>query len=542
MTGSARGETGIARRDGYSGQPKGVTRLDTFGEAARSDRISFWLATADAPEIGPLVGEVGADVVVVGGGMVGLTTAWLLAEAGVEVTVVEAGRVAAGVSGYTTAKLTVGHGMLYSHLEGLADEAPRLYAESQVAGLELVCELCARHGIECDLETTSNYLVAETEEELEMLDAEQDAAVAAGLAVAKVVDPGVFPFPAVGGLVLGDQRQFHVRKYLLALARLVTEADGRIFERSRVLEITGDGPYVVRTATGSARAPAVVVATHYPIVEQGFFVTRIHPRRSYVIAAALTGRAPEGMFINIGSPTRSVRTAPTGEGQRLVLLGGEGHRVGQDDNTSERYAVLERFMREHFSVGETLFRWSTQDNHSVDRLPYVGRVGGEGELYVATAFAGWGMSNGSAAALTLSDAIQGKESPWGALYEPTRTHVAASVKRFVLENTNVAAQQFEGSAIVQPPDGLDDVQPGKGVIISRDGSEQAISRDTTGQLLAVSAKCTHMGCTVTWNNAESTWDCPCHGSRFAADGTVLHGPALHPLERVKSLAPEAERD
>jgi glycine/D-amino acid oxidase-like deaminating enzyme/nitrite reductase/ring-hydroxylating ferredoxin subunit len=505
--------------------------LEGFGEAARRDRVSFWMATTVAPEYGRLGDTVDAEVVVVGGGIVGLTAAWLLADVGVDVVLVEADGLAAGVSGYTTAKLTAGHGLIYSHLQDLEADAPRMYADAQLAGLQLVLELCERHAIDCDLETTPNYVVAETGDELEKLEAEAEAARCAGLPVEQVTGAGVVPFPAVGALALPEQRQFHVRKYLLGLAKLIDEAGGRIFDHSRVVEITGDGPYVVRTPDGSVRARAVVVATHYPIVEQGFFVTRIHPRRSYVVAAALMDTAPEGMFINVGCPTRSVRAAPLSDGQRLVLVGGESHRVGQDEDTSARYEALERFMREHFLVGETMFRWSTQDNHSIDRLPFVGRLGDEGQLYVATGFAGWGMTNGTAAALTISNALRSKQTPWAPLYDPDRKHLLASAKGFLVENTNVAAQQLKGATTTTVA-ALDDLRPGHGAVVSIDGAKQAVSRDPAGELHTVSATCTHMGCTVTWNDAESSWDCPCHGSRFAPDGNVLHGPALQPLERL----------
>lgn len=505
--------------------------MEGFGDAASQERVSFWVATTEAPEHGPLIEASSTEVVVVGAGIVGLTTAWRLAEAGVEVMVVEATQLAAGVSGYTTAKLTAGHGLIYSHLQDLDADAPRMYAEAQLAGLQFVSELCARHAINCDLETASNYVVAQTADELDRVEVEAEAARSAGLACEKLSDADVVPFPAVGALGLREQKQFHVRKYLLALANLVNQAGGRIFDHSRVVEITGEGPYVVRTADGLVRTRAVVVATHYPIVEQAFFVTRIHPRRSYVVAAPLTDTEPEGMFINVGSPTRSVRTAPLPDGQRLLLVGGEGHRVGQDEYTSKRYEALERFMREQFSVGQTMFRWSTQDNHSVDRLPYTGRLGDEGQLYVATGFAGWGMTNGTAAALAISDAIQGTKNSWAALYDPNRKHFLASAKSFLVENTIVAAQQLHGATSSLLPE-VEVLRPGQAAIISIDGLKQAVSRDQAGELHRVSATCTHMGCTVSWNTAESSWDCPCHGSRFASDGTVLHGPALRPLERL----------
>jgi glycine/D-amino acid oxidase-like deaminating enzyme/nitrite reductase/ring-hydroxylating ferredoxin subunit len=492
----------------------------------------------DARARGSLTASAAADVAVVGGGIVGLTTALLLARAGRSVVVVEADRIAAGVSGYTTAKLTAGHGLIYSHLESsFGADGARLYAESQLAALAWVTKLCVDSGVECDREVVANYVVAEAENEVEKLDAELAAAQAAGLAMRRVADPDVVPFPAVAALVLEDQAQFHVRKYLLAVADLFEEAGGQIFERSRVTEIDGEGPYVVRSAAAEVEAAAVVVASHYPIVEQGFFVPRIHPRRSYVVAAALTGDHPEGMFINVGSPTRSVRTAPLENGRRLVLVGGEGHRVGQATGASDPYAALDRFTREHFLVGETMFRWSTQDNESVDRLPYIGRMGADGDLYVATGFAGWGMTNGTMAALTISNAIQGAESPWASLYDPGRHNLAASAKNFLSENTNIAVQQLKKQLPGGAVDSVGEIGPGQGAIVTADGAKIAVSRDSEGALHALSASCTHMGCTVTWNESESTWDCPCHGSRFAADGRVLHGPALHELDAVSIDVP-----
>jgi glycine/D-amino acid oxidase-like deaminating enzyme/nitrite reductase/ring-hydroxylating ferredoxin subunit len=508
-----------------------MEKLDGLGEAGRADRVSYWMATANGTDRDPLTADTKADVAILGGGIVGLTTALLLAESGLQVLVIEADRIAAGVSGYTTAKLTAGHGLLYTHLKAqFGGHAARLYAESQLAGLAYVSELCDRHGIDCDLETRPNYVVAETEEQLEMLDGEMEASLGAGLPTRRVGDLGVVPFPATGALVLEDQAQFHVRKYLLALADLIVQAGGRIVERSRVTEITGEGPYIARTAEGLVRAAAVVVATHYPIVEQGFFVTRIHPHRAYVVAAPLAGDAPEGMFINTGSPTRSVRTAPLPDGRRLLLVGGEGHRVGQEEDTSGRYAALERFMGEHFSVGETMFRWSTQDNRSVDRLPYIGPAGDEGNLYVATGFAGWGMTNGTVAALMINDALQDRVNPWSSLYRLKRQHLAASGKSVLTENTKVAAEELKGTLRGGAVKSLEEIEPGQATIASMNGSDHAVSRDWAGALHAVSATCTHMGCTVAWNQAESTWDCPCHGSRFAVDGRVLHGPALHPLK------------
>lgn len=471
------------------------------------------------------------DALVVGAGVVGLTCALLLAESGREVAVLEADRLAGGVSGYTTAKLTAGHGLLYHDLESsFGEEAAGRYAEAQTAGLAHVRHLCERHSLDCDLESVANYVFAENEDEMEQLEQEAAAAGRAGLA-AEVVRGLDVPFPAVGAVVLPDQAQFHPRRYLLAIASLVRQAGGRIVEGSRVMGIEGEAaPFTVHTDNGKLEAHSVVVATHYPIVDQGFFATRIHPRRSYVVAAPLPDGGLDGMFINVGTPTRSIRTTPLPDGRRLLLVGGEGHRVGQKPEHAAPYDVLTEYLGQHFSAGDVEYRWSAQDNFSVDRLPYVGRASNAEGIYVATGFAGWGMTNGTAAALSLAAAVQGQTTRWTELFDLERAHLRASAKRFVSENLNVAVQQVKGARPARAS--LEEIEPGAGAILSLDGRDAAVSRRATGKVQAVSASCTHMGCAVAWNEEESSWDCPCHGSRFAPDGAVLHGPAFEPLEPI----------
>ena len=501
---------------------------------SRADRTSFWLDTTHGPDLPSVTGTEEVDVAVVGGGIVGLTTALLLAEAGRNTMVVEGARLASGVSGFTTAKVTASHGLAYSRLESDHDEdVARRYAEAQLAGLALVGALVTRYGIVCDLEAVPNYVLAQTQDELESIEKEAAAARRAGLE-ARVVSDSDEPFLSVGGMELTDQRQFHPRRYLLGLADAFTEAGGKIVERSGVLEVKGDGPYVVRTENGEVRAATVVVATNYPIIEPGFFATRIHPWRAYVVAAKLSGSwTPSGMFINAGSPTRSVRTAPLDDGGRLVIVSGEGHRVGQEANTEERYAMLERFMREHLDVGETLYRWSTQDAYSIDGLPFIGRIADDQDLFVATGFAAWGMTNGSAAALAIAGEIKGSPPPWAKVFALDRRTMRASATDFVRENVNIAVQEVGG--VLRGSSGSPaDLGTGEAAVVDVDGSDVAAFRDLDGTLHAVSAICTHMGCKVSWNPAEASWDCPCHGSRFAPDGAVLHGPALRALEPISS--------
>jgi glycine/D-amino acid oxidase-like deaminating enzyme/nitrite reductase/ring-hydroxylating ferredoxin subunit len=500
---------------------------------SRADRTSYWLDTVEGPFLPSLTGNEEADVVVVGGGIVGLTTGLLLARGGSNVLLVEGARLASGVSGFTTAKVTAGHRLAYSRLESDHDaDAARRYADAQQAGLSLVRSLVDEHGIACDLEMLPNYVVAQEKAELGDIEEEAAAARRAGLN-ARVVRDADVPFPSVGAVELPDQGQFHPRRYLLGLADGVLGSGGKIVERSGVLEITGEGPYVIRTEDGEARASAVVVATNYPIVEAGFFATRIHPSRSYVVAAKLSGAAPAGMYINVGSPTRSIRTAPLENGGRLAIVSGEGHRVGQETDTEERYALLERFMREHLDVGETIYRWSTQDAYSVDGLPFVGRIGDGQDIFVATGFAAWGMTNGTAAAMTIANELQGDGVEWSDLFALDRGTMRASATEFLRENVNVAVQEVAG-ALRGSDASLADLRPGEAAVVDADGKAIAAYRDPSGALHSVSAICTHMGCKVSWNPAEASWDCPCHGSRFTPGGAVLHGPALRGLEPLSS--------
>lgn len=508
-----------------------VVPPSSLGEAVRPDRISFWVDSTRGEGVRDGTRPAAdVDVAVVGAGMVGLTAALRLAESGRTVVVLDGGPIAAGVSGYTTAKLTAGHGLLYSELEAsFGQEAASRYASAQCAALDFVRDLVAAHDLDCALEALPNYVFAEDEEELEQVAAETDAQRRAGLAA--VTAPGQdIPVPATGATMLHDQAQFHPRAYLLALARLAESAGGQIVTNQRVTKIAGEGPFDVLVGETAVRARVVVVATHYPIVEQGFFVTRIHPRRGYVVAAPLEAEAPAGMFINVGAPTRSLRTARLPDGGRLLLVGGEGHRVGQETDTESRYAALERYMREHFRVGATAYRWSTQDTFSVDRLPYIGRASDVDGLFVATGFAGWGMTNGTMAGLAIASAVEGAPRPWAELFSLDRSHTAAGA-RMVRESANVAKQQATG-AVRSSRRRPAELTAGEGAVFSISGQDVAVSRDDVGALHAVSAACTHMGCVVAWNDAESSWDCPCHGSRFGPDGAVLHGPALTPLERV----------
>lgn len=480
-----------------------------------------------------LEGDLTVDVAVVGGGISGLTTALLLQLEGARVAVLEAAEIGCGVTGHTTGKLTAGHGLAYSRIEGTHGvEAARAYAASQLAGIELVRRLAETHEIDCELETAANHVYAETENEVESLQAEVDAARRAGLP-AELLRDETLPVFALAAVRLEGQAQLHARKYVLGLARALRVAGGAVHERSPVQETSSD-PARVDTPLGTVRARHLVVATNAPITFQGIFFARAHPKRAYVVGAQVGDHGVDGMWINVGSPTRSLRTAPAGDAGRLLLVVGEGHRVGQDDG-SDRYAALETFLRQHFPDARPSYRWSTQDQYPVDGVPYIGQVG-DGNVYVATGFGGWGLSNGSLAGLLLADAILGRENPWASLYDPDRSALLRAPGTLVKENAVVARELVTGK-LRRRPTSVEEVSPGTGEVLDLEGERVAVYRDESGDVLALSPECTHMGCVVAWNAAERSWDCPCHGSRFHVDGTVLDGPALRPLEPVDLRTP-----
>jgi len=495
-------------------------------------RASVWIETGPAqPKFPVLEKDARTDVAVIGGGIVGITTALLLAEAGARVVLLDAGRLAHGVTGSTTAKVSSQHGVIYAKLRSrFGLDAARTYGAANEAALDWIAGRVQRDRIDCDLRRRPSYAYATTAAERSRAVSEAQAASEAGLP-ASFTEATPLPYDVAGAVRFDDQAEFHVRKYLVALVEALAGGDCRIFEHSRAIEVDTDEHCVVKTPAGRITADQVVVATHYPFLDRSLAFARVHPQRSYALLCRIAGSPPDGMFISAGSPTRSVRGVPL-EGDELLLVGGEGHRTGTGGDTEARYRRLEAFAREHWDVRSVEYRWSAQDNTTLDGLPYVGPLTPRNDrVLMATGFAKWGMTGGTAAAMILSDLLRGRANPWAQLYDPNRLTLRASAFRFVTENAQ-AGLRFIGDRVTKPGQrSIEDLRPGEGDIVRREGDKLAAYRDENGVVTAVSPTCTHLGCQVNFNAAERSWDCPCHGSRFAPDGTVLQGPAAHRLER-----------
>jgi glycine/D-amino acid oxidase-like deaminating enzyme/nitrite reductase/ring-hydroxylating ferredoxin subunit len=459
-----------------------------------------------------------------------ITAAKLLKQAGKTVAVLEAAQISTGVSGHTTAKLTSLHHLIYADLlQSLGEEKARLYGESNQRAIERVTELVKETQVDCDLIRKDAYVFATSEADLEAIKKEVNAATQLGLPATFERETGL-PFEISGAVKFSNQAQFHPRKFILSLAKTIQGEGSYIFEQTRVKTVQGENPCQIITEEGvTITAQDVIVATNLPILDQGLFFAKSYPKRSYLIGAYLNpDKDPGGMFIGTGEQYHSIRTTPTEDGQLLLLIGGEGHKVGEASDTEERYLRLAHYAQTQFGVESISYRWSSQDMVSFDKLPYIGQLTPlHHHTYVATGFSLWGMSKSVLSAMLLSDLILGIENPWKDLYDATRVTpfiTPTSIQQNLDVGMHWVVDRLKGRS-----DDAESIATEEGKLLTVEGEKLGAYRDETGTLHEVSAVCPHLGCIVAWNAAEKSWDCPCHGSRFSYKGEILQGPAVNPL-------------
>ena len=473
---------------------------------------SLWRATTPPPRP-PLDGPAEVDVAVIGAGITGMASAVLAARAGCRVLVIEDRGIGAGATGFSTAKVTVLHGLKYRTLaQKHGPEVAGRYAAAQAAGLAWTRERWPA------LETETALTYATDDQSRREVEEEVEAALAAGIDARLVEDLDV-PYATRGAVAVDDQGQFDPTPFLASLADEVESLGGRVVEGTRALGVRDRGRgAVVRTAAGDVRAAWVVMATHLPFLDRSLLFARAEPKASYAMAVRTGGRLPSGMLLSASEPTRSLRTAPDPErpGERVLVVGGEGHKTGAGPPTSEHYRALLDWATERFAVEDVPWRWSTEDYTPDDSLPFVGPVWPlPTNVLVATGYAKWGFTNGPAAAMAMVARITGEPLPdWAGDWDTRRLDLRKGAREAAKANADVAARLVGGWT--------------KAVASSR-RLPPTVSAEVDGQRHEVRAVCTHLGGIVRWNDGDRCWDCPLHGSKFEPDGTLLHGPAVKDL-------------
>jgi glycine/D-amino acid oxidase-like deaminating enzyme/nitrite reductase/ring-hydroxylating ferredoxin subunit len=495
-------------------------------DTGRTD--SLWMATVPPLVRPPLAEDLSTDVAVIGAGIAGITTAYLLALEGRRVVVLEDGVVGGGETGRTTAHLSDALDDRYHVLERLhGEEGARLAAASHTAAIDRIESIVAAEGIACDFRRLQGYLFVPPGESLDILDAEFEASRRAGLRDVRMVPRAPVPsFDSGPCLLFPRQAQFHPLAYLGALVGAIERRGGRIFGATHVTGVEAGPPAVVSTEGGrTVTADFVVCATNTPIIDWLVIHSKQAPYRTFAIAARVPpDTVPAALYWDTANPYHYVRLHGD-----LLIVGGEDHKTGQEDDAYDRFAYLDSWARERFPIGEVEYGWSGQVMEPVDGLGYIGRnPGDKAHILVATGDSGQGMTHGTIAGILLTDLILGRSNPWERLYDPSRKSLKSAAE-YLKENVNVAKQYLD---YVSPSEvgSVDEIRPGQGAVIRQGLTKLAVYRDDRGVLKPRSAVCPHLGCIVHWNSLEGTWDCPCHGSRFGTDGRVLNGPAVTGLE------------
>ena len=502
------------------------------------DTTPYWITSSAGESYPRLERDERVDVVVVGGGITGLTAAYLLLLAGKSVTVIERERCATADTGHTTAHLTMVTDTGISALvEQLGRDHARAVWDSGLAAIAQIESTIDTLGISCDFQRVDGYLHAPfgtaRPEEASRLEKESTVAIELGFDADFVT--GV-PVAGGAGVRLSHQARFHPRKYLTGLARAIVERGGRIYEQSAAEEFV-DAPLGVNVHGHRLSCDDIVLATHNPLVgvknvaTASLFQTKLALYTSYVVAGAVTrGAVADALFWDTDDPYRYLRVQP-GEDHDLVILGGEDHKTGQESDTGRCYARLERALTRMIPDVDVRHRWSGQVIETPDGLPYIGRTAEH--QYAATGFSGNGMTFGTLGGMMMADAILGRRNPWADLFAPGRKAVRHGLWDYIKENVDYPYYLIRDRFAGAEGRSLRAVPRGQGMVIERKGAKVAAYRDPHGSVTQRSAVCTHLGCIVHWNPAETSWDCPWHGSRFNTDGDVISGPAEAPLPPIE---------
>lgn len=496
---------------------------------------SFWRDSVSLPTFPKLDQSIKTDVAIVGAGITGITAAYLLSKHNLHVTLIDANTLLNGTTGHTTAKITAQHGLIYDEfINHFGLEKTKLYYEAQKEASEFIQKQINDLKIQCSFQQEDAYIYTNADEYIVKLENEKKAYDELGIA-SELSDTMPLDLPVKSVLRMKNQGQFHPLSYLKTLVEETVQNGASFYENTVAVDIeyTKD-PAIITNDGHRIISKYVIVASHFPFYDltNSSYFARIYPERAYVVAGESNQTFPGGMYISAEEPTRSIRITEH-NGKDLWLVSGENHKTGQGKSTMLHYEALQTFAKEQFSINDIQYRWSAQDLTTLDKMPYIGRITkSEHNVLVATGYRKWGMTNGTIAAKLLTDIILQKDSPYADVFTPSRFKADPSIKKLIQTNTDVAKHLVKGKFQLEERP-IDELSDDDATITRIDGKRVGVYKDQNSKLHIVDTTCTHMGCEVSWNSGDRTWDCPCHGSRFTIDGDVIEGPAKKPLQKLK---------
>ncbi len=493
---------------------------------------SYWLESIDIPKFPHLGEDMEADVTIIGGGITGIIAAYLLANEGLKIVLLEGDRLLHGTTGHTTAKITVQHDLIYDELiSNLGKKKAKLYYDANKQAMQFIKNTINELQIACDYLQQDAIIYSTTKAYEDKIRKEASAYKQLDID-GQLVKEIPLNIKIENAIVMKEQAQFHPLKFLSALLNVLIEKDVKIFENTAAVKVEKGKRPMVETRNGaSVTGNNVLICTHFPFYEgRGLYSSRMHAERSYILAAKIKEAFPGGMYLSAEDPKHSLRSAVI-DNEEMALIAGYSHKTGKDENTLEKYQALEKFGEEIFGLEEIPYHWSAQDLITLDKVPYIGAItSDQPNVLIATGYRKWGMTNSVVAALLFRDRITGKENGFEDLFTPSRFHMKPSVKKLAKVNTDVITELVKGKldkGKLNPKT----LENDEGGVITVDGKRKGAYRDKDGKLHVVDTTCTHVGCEVNWNDGERTWDCPCHGSRFSYTGEVIEGPAEKPLQK-----------
>ncbi len=505
-------------------------------------RHSYWHETSykknDTTQNKNEIADKKFDILIIGAGLTGLNTAYLLKDSNNKIGIIEGSKIGFGTTGYTTAKITVQHDLIYDYLiNSFSLNEAKQYLKANEEGIKLIKKIIQENNIDCDYKEQTAYVYTTKESETELLKKELEA-------YEKLHIDGFYtnevplPIKIEGALGIKNQGQFNPLKYLYSLLNILKNNKNiEIHEETRALNIERNQndngyEYVIKTEHGNIYAEKIIVASHYPFDNDfGLYFLRLYQEKAYVLVATTEKEPFEGMFINVSDPVHSMKYHFSNSENVLILAGGN-HKVGAKDNEEESYKELEQFLKDNFKNYQIKSKWSTQDCMTYDHIPYIGKYSNNIEdIYVATGYKKWGMSHSGAAALIISNRILQKEDDYSEVFNPSRITPLQSAKEFASSVGNIVTGFAK--RIKPISEEIFDVEVSEGKIVDYNGKKVGVYKDEKGDYFCINPICRHLKCAVSFNEAEKTWDCQCHGSRYDIKGNILEGPTVLPLEKIK---------